>query len=131
MVAGEDVVANLVPGLPLAADQAGGPQAIARAAGEHEPVDDGVVRADMQPVAGGLEDGLLRELSRVGRVALVARDAGLGAAERELLVIIAVLATKFPGPNWIVSPAAATSTALLIVAQAPRRGCTWRRCRWW
>ena len=79
----EDVVANLVPGLCVAADQAGGPQAIGRAAGEHEPVDDGVGRADMQPVAGGLEDGLLRELSRVGRVALVARDAGFGAAERE------------------------------------------------
>ena len=55
----------LYPVFALVADQAGGPQAIGRAAGEHEPVDDGVVRADMQPVAGGLEDGLLRELSRV------------------------------------------------------------------
>ena len=56
------------------------------AAGEHEPVDDGVGRADMQPVAGErVEDGLLRELSRVERVALVARNAGLGAAERERL----------------------------------------------
>ena len=110
----------LYPVLLSAADQAGGKQAIARAAGEHEPVEEGVVRADLQPVGGGLEDGLLRELSRVVGVALVARDAGFGAAEGELsVVIIAVLAVKCPAPNWIVSPASATSTALLIVVHEP------------
>ena len=36
-----------------------------------------------------------------------------------VLVIIAVLAAKFPGPNWIVSPDWATSTALAIVAHGP------------
>ena len=34
-------------------------------------------------------------------------------------MIIAVLAAKFPAPNWIVSPPAATSTALAIVAHEP------------
>ena len=36
-----------------------------------------------------------------------------------VLVICAVLAAKFPVPNWIVSPDWATSTALAIVAHEP------------
>ena len=122
VVVNEDVVANLVPGLALAADQAGGPQGPGRAAGEHEPVDDGVGRADMQPVAGGFEDGLLRELAGSAGLRWLPGTPALAPRNVSVLVIIAVLAAKCPGPNWIVSPSAAISTACASVAHAAPPG---------
>ena len=109
----------LYPVLRSVADQAGGPQGPGLAAGEHEPVDDGVGRADMQPVAGGLEDGLLRELSGLAGLRWLPGTPALAPRNVSVLVIIVVSAAKCPGPNWIVSPDAATSTALASVAHAP------------
>ena len=73
----------------------------------------------MQPVAGGREDGLLRELSRVGGLRWLPGTPALAPRNVSVLVIIAVLAAKLPGPNWIVSPDWATSTALSSVAHGP------------